>query len=145
MRQRSKPKRTKWGAINAKPVISNPAERNKNWEGDFLANTGATDSLAPKQHRQSIDVSPEGQSAYELAGSNKFQSERNSRSCRIHRGTHRATVEFGKPDVELLLGLTSLELVGIKEDSRNQTLKKSASGASQVAADTIKIGERKIA
>ena len=42
-------RRMKMGAVNANVVISNPANRAKSWEGVFLVDTGATDSLVPRQ------------------------------------------------------------------------------------------------
>lgn len=38
------------GAIHVNATIRNPAERGKCWEGRFLVDTGATDSVAPKRH-----------------------------------------------------------------------------------------------
>ena len=52
-------KRTKMGAVNANVVISNPADRDRSWEGDFLVDTGATDSLVPRQHLEAIGLKPE--------------------------------------------------------------------------------------
>ena len=55
------------GVVNANVVISNPADRRQSWEGRFLVDTGATDSLVPRQHLEAIDLKPEAQRTYILA------------------------------------------------------------------------------
>ena len=55
------------GAVNANVVISNPADRDRSWEGIFLVDTGAIDSLVPKQHLEAIGLEPKVQRTYLLA------------------------------------------------------------------------------
>ena len=55
------------GVVNANVTISNPADRAKRWEGRFLVDTGATDSLVPRQNLAAIGVRPEARRTYLLA------------------------------------------------------------------------------
>ena len=47
--------------------ISNPAKLEKSWQGKFLVDTEAIDSLVPRNQLEAIDLKPEGQRTYELA------------------------------------------------------------------------------
>ena len=61
------------GVVNANVAISNPADRHRSWEGHFLFDTGATDSLVPRQHLEAIGLKPEAQRTYILADGSKVR------------------------------------------------------------------------
>lgn len=63
------------GVVNANVVISNPADRSRNWEGRFLVDTGATDSLVPRQHLEAIGLAPEAQRTYLLADGSEIRMD----------------------------------------------------------------------
>ena len=46
------------GATHVTVRITNPAEPDRFWEGLFLVDTGATDSLVPRQHLEAIGLQP---------------------------------------------------------------------------------------
>ena len=56
------------GATHVTVRITNPADPDRFWEGLFLVDTGATDSLVPRPHLEAIGLKPEGQRLYQLAG-----------------------------------------------------------------------------
>ena len=47
------------GIVSANVIISNPANRNRGWQGKFLVDTGATDSFVPRLHLEAIGLKPE--------------------------------------------------------------------------------------
>ena len=55
------------GATHVTVRITNPAAPDRFWEGLFLVDTGATDSLVPRPHLEAIGLKPEGKRVYELA------------------------------------------------------------------------------
>ena len=56
------------GATHVTVRITNPADSDRYWEGLFLVDTGATDSLVPRPHLEAIGPrAPEGKRVYELA------------------------------------------------------------------------------
>ena len=55
------------GATHVTVTIRNPADPDRAWEGLFLVDTGATDSLVPGQHLEAIGLRPKGRRVYELA------------------------------------------------------------------------------
>ena len=112
------------GAIHVTVGIRNPADRERVWEGLFLVDAGATDCLVPRQHLESIGIEPEGERVYELADGSPILVGIAVARVEFMGEFVGATVIFGEPDAEPLLGVTALESVGIEVDPRNQTLKR---------------------
>ena len=112
------------GAVHVTVGIRNPAEPDRVWEGLFLVDTGATDCLVPRQHLESIGITPRAQRVYELADGSEIRMGIAVAQVEFMGELAGATVMFGEPDVEPLLGATALESVGIEVDPRNQTLKR---------------------
>ena len=61
------------GATHVTVRITNPADSDRYWEGLFLVDTGATDSLVPRPHLEAIGLEPEGKRVYELADAARSQ------------------------------------------------------------------------
>ena len=112
------------GVVNANVVISNPADRSRNWEGRFLVGTGATDSLVPRQHLEAIGLAPEAQRTYLLADGSEIRMDVAVARIELLGEIVGGTVLFGDADAEPLLGVTALESLGIEVDPLNQRLKK---------------------
>ena len=112
------------GVVNANVVISNPADRAKSWEGRFLVDTGATDSLVPRQHLEAIGLAPEAQRTYILADGSEVRMDVAVARIELLGEIVGGTVLFGAARAEPLLGVTALESLGIEVDPLNQQLKK---------------------
>ena len=112
------------GIVNANVIISNPTDRNRCWEGQFLVDTGATDSLVPRQHLEAIGLKPEEQRRYLLADGTEVRMEIAIARIELMGEIVGSTVLFGDENTEPLLGVTALESLGIVIDSLNQQLKK---------------------
>jgi clan AA aspartic protease len=112
------------GATHVTVTIRNPADREKSWEGLFLVDTGATDSLVPRQHLEAIGLEPEGQRVYELADGSELKMDIAVARIEFMGEFVGGTVIFGEPHAEPILGVTALESVGIEVDPRNQRLKR---------------------
>ncbi len=57
------------GATHVTVAIRNPADPEKCWEGLFLVDTGATDSVAPRDHLEAIGLNPKSQRIWHGADS----------------------------------------------------------------------------
>ena len=112
------------GGVTANVIVSNPANRNRRWEGQFLVDTGATDSLVPRQHLEAIGIRPEGQRTYVLADGTEIRMDIAVARIELMREIAGGTVLFGNERAEPLLGVTALESLGIEIDPLNQQLKK---------------------
>ncbi len=62
-------------ATHVTVTIRNPASPEKSWEGLFLVDTGATDSLVPKDCLESIGLKPKAQRIYELADGSEIKMD----------------------------------------------------------------------
>lgn len=112
------------GVVNAKVVISNPADRDRSWEGVFVVDTGATDSVVPMQHLEAIGIEPDGQRRYLLANGSEVAMDVAVARIELMGEVVGGTVLFGDANTEPLLGVTALESLGIEVDPLNRQLKK---------------------
>lgn len=112
------------GATHVTVTIRNPAEPHRAWEGLFLVDTGATDSLVPRQHLEAIGLAPKGQRVYEPADGRETRMDITTADIEFMGEIVGGTILFGESDVEPLLGVTALESVGIEVDPNNQRLKR---------------------
>ncbi|MDE0043809.1 MAG: clan AA aspartic protease [Candidatus Poribacteria bacterium] len=112
------------GIVNANVIVSNPANRNRHWKGQFLVDTGATDSLVPRQHLEAIGIRPEGQRTYVLVDGTEIRMDIAVARIELMGEIVGGTVLFGDERAEPLLGVTALESLGIEIDPLNQQLRK---------------------
>ncbi|MXY81250.1 MAG: clan AA aspartic protease [Gemmatimonadetes bacterium] len=112
------------GATHVTVRITNPADSDRYWEGLFLVDTGATDSLVPRQHLEAIGLEPEGKRVYELADGSEIAVDVAVAKIEFMGEFVGGTVIFGDADAEPLLGVTVLESVGIEVDPVNQRLRR---------------------
>lgn len=112
------------GATHVTVTIRNPAEPDRAWEGLFLVDKSATDSLVPRPHLEAIGLRPKGRRVYELANGDELKMEITTADIEFMGEIVGGTVLFGEADTEPLLGVTALESVGIEVDPTNQRLKR---------------------
>ena len=112
------------GAIHVSVTVRNPADRERSWEGLFLVDTGATDTLVPRRQLEAIGLEPRGSRAYTLADGSAVQFDVAGADIELMGEYAVTTVVFGDDDAEPLLGVTALESAGIEVNPRNQELKK---------------------
>lgn len=112
------------GATLVEVTVCNPTDRSRSWRGRFLVDTGATDSLVPRQHLEAIGIEPDGPRRYELADGTPIEMEVGVARLEFLGDFVGGTVLFGDPGAEPLLGLTALESMGVEVDPLNQRLKR---------------------
>lgn len=112
------------GATHVTVRITNPAEPDRFWEGLFLVDTGATDSLVPRPHLEAIGLEPKGRRGYQLADGSDLVLDVTTADIEFMGEIVGGTIIFGEADAEPLLGVTALESVGIEVDPLNQRLKR---------------------
>ena len=124
MRRHRALERFEVGATHVTLAIRNPAEPERVWEGLFLVDTGAIDCLVPRQHLESIGLTPRGKRRYGLADGSEIRLDATGGEIAFMGETTWGTIVFGQEEAEPLLGVTALESVGIEVDPHNQTLKR---------------------
>ena len=112
------------GATHVTVTIRNPADSDKAWEGQFLVDTGATDSLVPRPQLEAVGLEPKGQRSYVLADGSEITVDVTTADIEIMGEIVGGTILFGEPDTEPLLGVTALESAGMEVDPVNQRLKR---------------------
>jgi len=112
------------GATHVTVTIRNPANPEKSWEGLFLVDSGAIDSLVPRDHLESIGLRPKAQRTYELADGSEIKMNITTGDIEFMGEIVGGTIIFGDVGTEPILGVTALESVGIDIDPRNQKLKR---------------------
>ena len=112
------------GATHVTVRITNPAAPESFWEGLFLVDTGATDSLVPRPHLEAIGLKPRGQRTYELADGSELVMDVTVAEIEFMGDIVGGTIIMGADNAEPLLGVTALESVGIEVDPLNQRLKR---------------------
>ena len=112
------------GATHVTVTIRNPASQERSWEALFLVDTGATDSLVPRDQLEAIGLQALGQRRYELANGSELNMDITIGRIEFMGEFVGGTIIMGEPGTEPILGVTALESVGIDVDPRNQTLKR---------------------
>lgn len=112
------------GATYASAIIRNAAEPEKAWEGVFLVDSGATDSLVPRQHLEAIGLKPRGRRMYEMADGSEIAMDVTTAEVEIMGEIVGTRIVFGEADIEPLLGVTVLQSAGIAIDPRSESLYK---------------------
>lgn len=112
------------GITQVTVAVSNLADKENRWEGLFLVDTGAIDSMVPRIALEKIGIKPDGKRSYELADGSEIKMDIAAVRFEFMGETVGGTVIFGGDDVEPILGVTALESVGIEVDPQNQRLKR---------------------
>ena len=112
------------GATHVTVTIRNPADTDKTWSGLFLVDSGAIDSLVPRNHLDAIGLKPKAQRTYELADGSETKMDITTGDIEFMGDIVGGTIIYGEEGTEPILGVTALESVGIDIDPRNQTLKR---------------------
>ncbi len=112
------------GMIHVTVSIKNPSDINKYWEGLFLVDTGAYDTLVPGKYLKEIGIESRGIREFELADGSRVSYKVGGAEIEFMGDFTFGTVIFGPDDAEPILGVTALESVGIEIDPRTQKLKR---------------------
>src|SRR5262245_49660701 len=94
------------------------------YEGQFLVDTGETDSLVPEHILRGLGIEPVGNKMYELANGEVVQFPFGLVEISFMDEVTAGRVIFGPPDSEPLLAVTALESAGVTLDLANRTLRK---------------------
>ena len=112
------------GIMHVTVTVRNPADPARSWEGPFLVDTGAIDSLIPRPHLEAIGLAPRTRRVYETADGREITMDVTTAELEVMGELTAGLIIFGEADAEPLLGVTALESAGIEIDPQNQRLKK---------------------
>ncbi len=112
------------GTTHVTVTVRNPAAPEQTWDGLFLVDTGAVDSLVPGKHLREIGLTAKAKRTYELADGSEVKLDITIGELEFMGEIVGSTLIFGDDDAEPILGVTALESVGIEIDPRSQRLKR---------------------
>ena len=112
------------GAILAQVTISNPSDRDRRWEGEFLIDSGAIDTVAPGVHLREIGILVAETRRYTMADGRVSELDVGVAQVEFMGGHAGVTVVFADDNVRPLLGATAMESLGIEIDMRTEELRR---------------------
>ena len=112
------------GATYVDVTIRNPADLQRSWTGKFLVDTGAFDSLVPKERLEEMGLEPRGRREYVLADGKRVALDIAVAEIEFKGEIVGGTIVYGDEGAQPLLGVTALESGGFDVDPSNEELKR---------------------
>jgi aspartyl protease family protein len=104
--------------------VKNPRDPRKKFEGEFLVDSGATFTVVPAAVLRKLGIKPQGEERFVLADG-KIIKRQVGNALYEYEGTERAApVMFGEKGDSLLLGMFTLEALGLSLDPLKRELYK---------------------
>ena len=113
-----------WNSIHATTTIRNPTEPKRCWEGEFLVDTGAMETLVPRERLEAIGIEPERQRVYGLVDGSGVTMNIGVCEIEFMDEVIGATIVFGHDAAEPLLGVVALQSANVEVDPKNQWFEK---------------------
>lgn len=111
------------GHTRVKAVIANPLEKAKRREVELLADTGAIYTILPESVLKDLSIKPSGIRRFKLASGEVKQYQTGEAYVEVEGIGVTSIVTFGTEDSTPLLGVTTLELLGLQVDPVTGKLK----------------------
>ena len=128
------------GAVHVTVTIRNPADPERTWDGLFLVDTGATDSMVPRPCLEAIGLQPRGQRTYELADGSELSLDITIAEIEFMGEITGGVIIYGEPDIEAAAGSDCPGVSGHRgrsdESDPEEATGGSAQGSRPQTADT---------
>lgn len=111
------------GMTTVKTIIKNPEDPKRILEDDFLVDSGAIYSVVPSKELKKIGISPHRKQEFTLADGTKVEREVGDAIFELEGIQGAAPVIFGKQGDSLLLGVFTLEALGLILDPFQRKIK----------------------
>jgi len=104
--------------------IRNPADLKKIFESEFLVDSGATHTVVPAEELKKLGIKPHGEETFVLADGKTITRKIGSAFYEYDGAKGAAPVLFGEKGDNLLLGVFTLEALGLSLDPLKRSLYK---------------------
>lgn len=111
------------GMTRVSVTVRNITEPDRSWTGLFLVDTGATNSVVPREFLEAIGLSPIRQRTYRMGDGRSITFDVTEARLEFMGKDTASDVIMGGPDSVPLLGVTALESTGMEVDPVSETLK----------------------
>jgi predicted aspartyl protease len=112
------------GLIHVQVSLKVPGVATPGYEGSFLVDTGATDSMAAGSELARAGINPVGRKTYEMADGSVHEYQFGLAQIEVMGEVTAGRVIFGPEGVEPLLGVTVLESIGLIVDPASHSLRR---------------------
>lgn len=112
------------GRTDVRLKVKNPRDPRKVYEGEFLVDSGATYSVVPTAILKRLGVVPQREETFSLADGSTIKRKVGSALYEFEGRESAAPVLFGEKGDSLLLGVFTLEALGLTLDPLKRTLHK---------------------
>jgi clan AA aspartic protease len=112
------------GLIHVTVSVSVPGGSQPGYQGSFLVDTGATDSMAAASELSRAGIQPVGRKTYEMADGSVHEYRFGLAQIEVMGEVTAGRVIFGPDGVEPILGVTVLESIGLIVDPASQSLRR---------------------
>ena len=111
------------GVTRVNVTVRNISAPDRSWSGLFVVDTGATDSMVPREFLEAIGLSPLRQRTYRLGDGRSLTFDITEARLEFLGKATAKDIIMGGPGSEPLLGVTALESTGMEVDPVSETLK----------------------
>jgi len=111
------------GYVKVKGIVANPFNRAKRLELEFLADTGSMYTSLPERLLKQLDIVPTGKRIFLIASGERKEFPIGEAYIEIEGTGVTSLVLYGSEGVPSLLGVTTLELLGLQVDPTTGKLK----------------------
>lgn len=112
------------GLTNVKLVIRNIAKPAKMAEGEFLVDSGSLYTVLPARMVKDLELQPAGEETFSLADATTTKRKVGNAMINFRGKEVPSVVVLGEGDDYPLLGVTTLEMMGLIFDPLKQKLRK---------------------
>lgn len=110
------------GVTDIKMKVKNPREPKRGYEGNFLVDSGATYTVVPGAILRRLGITPQREEQFSLADGTTIKRKVGSALYEFQGIEAAAPVLFGEKDDNALLGVFTLEALGLTLDPLQRTL-----------------------
>ena len=111
------------GLTDVRVTVGNPADSARSRELEFLVDSGAIYSVVPREVLEELGITPAGVERFRLADLTRIEREVGNASFTFRGKTRHSPVMFGEPGDATLLGVITLEALGLMLDPVRQELR----------------------
>jgi len=104
-------------------IVSNPVDRTRSHELKFLVDSGAIYSVIPRNILLELGIVPDGRESFSLADKTSIEREVGEAAFTYRGRTRTSPVMFGEEGDSTLLGVMTLESLGLLLDPVKQEVR----------------------
>jgi clan AA aspartic protease len=112
------------GYVRVKGTVINLTDRSKCAEVEFIADTGAMLTMVPGKMLESLDIRPKGERRFRFANGEVSKLPVGSAYIEIEGEDTAIDIIFGSEEAPPILGVTTLEQLGLEVDPVEGKLKR---------------------